>query len=109
MGTCAKLPSVNMKFLIALSALLTVACATFEPTHEDCEAVVNTMAAQLTSQESIDRQVEVLLAEVCIMDEDPTDCLENLPALWNKIAMVLWPGYWDQVLSGCAEGWEHGQ
>merc|ERR1739838_27023 len=95
MGTCAKLPSVNMKFLIALSALLAVACATFEPTREDCEAVVNAISAQLTSQESIDKQVEVLLAEVCPMDEHPEDCVEGLPAFWNKIAMVLWPGYWD--------------
>ena len=84
-----------MKFFIALSALLTVACATFEPTREDCEAVVNAISAQLTSQESIDRQVEVLLAEVCPMDEHPEDCVEGLPAFWNKIAMVLWPGYWD--------------
>ena len=94
--TCATLPSVIMKFLIALSAFLALACATSEPTHEDCDAVVMTIAAQLTTQESIDRQVDVLLAEVCVMDEDPSDCLANLPALWNKIAMVLWPGYWDE-------------
>merc|ERR1711892_783283 len=84
-----------MKLLIALSALLAITAATSEWTCDDCNAVVNTIATWLSGQESIDKQVEVLLAEVCPMDEHPEDCVEGLPAFWNKIAMVLWPGYWD--------------
>ena len=82
-----------MKLFIALSALLAVACA--QATYEDCEAVVNTIAAQLTSEESINRQVEVLLAEVCPLDEHPEDCVAGLPDFWVKVAKVMWPGYWD--------------
>merc|ERR1712123_298300 len=84
-----------MKFLIALSALLAITAATSEWTCDDCNAVVNTIATWLSGQESIDRQVEVLLAEVCPAVEDVDGCVENLPAFWNKVAMVLWPGYWD--------------
>merc|ERR1712008_408652 len=86
-------PRVIMKLFIALSALLAVACA--QATYEDCEAVVNTIAAQLTSEESINRQVEVLLAEVCPLDEHPEDCVAGLPDLGEgcqgHVAWILGP------------------
>ena len=84
-----------MKFLIALSALLAVTATTSEWTCDDCNAVVNTLATYLSGQESIDNQVEILLAEVCPRTDNPDDCVEKLPAFWNQIAMVLWPGYWN--------------
>ena len=78
-----------MKFLIVLQAYLTLASATSDATCEDCQAVVTTLSSYLTTQESIDRQVKILLAEVFIIDPD---CLEQLPGFWHKVAMVLWPG-----------------
>ena len=84
-----------MKFLIALSALLALANAISDATCEDCQAVVMTLSAYLTSQESVDRQVEILVAEVCPRSENADECVEQLPAFWAKIAMVLWPGYFN--------------
>merc|ERR1712071_436960 len=85
---------MGMKFLIALSALLGITAATSEWTCDDCNAVVNTLATYLSSQESIDKQVEILIAEVCPSVVNAEECLEGLPAFWTKIAMVMWPGYY---------------
>ena len=61
----------------------------------DCTAMVTTIATYLTSEDSIARQVEVLLAEVCPGSDDPDMCVAGLPAFWAKIAMMLWPGYYN--------------
>ena len=84
-----------MKFLIALSALMALASATSEATCEDCQAVVRTISNYLTGVESIDNQVEILLAEVCPRTEDPENCVEKLPAFWGLVAPVLWAGYYN--------------
>merc|ERR1719244_2571158 len=81
-----------MKLIVALSALLAIASA--DPCS-DCTAVVITIANYLTSEDSIARQVEVLLAEVCPGADDPDMCVAGLPDFWAKIAMMLWPGYYN--------------
>eukprot|EP00092_Neocalanus_flemingeri_P011905 GFUD01012837.1.p1 GENE.GFUD01012837.1~~GFUD01012837.1.p1 ORF type:complete len:190 (-),score=42.54 GFUD01012837.1:96-665(-) len=83
-----------MKFLLALSAVLAINTATAEWTCDDCNAVVNTLGAYLSSGESIPNQVDILLAEVCPQVEDVDGCVNGLPAFWTKIANVLWPGYY---------------
>lgn len=55
--------------------------------------IVDTIANYLSGQDSIDRQVEILLAEVCPQSENPDECVEKLPEFWGRVAMVLWPGY----------------
>merc|ERR1711970_763491 len=82
MGTFSQLVTLIMKFLFALSSLLA------------STAVVVALATTLTSEESIDNQVAILLAEVCPQAENPDECLEQLPAFWAKVAGVLWPGYY---------------
>merc|ERR1712055_1161851 len=82
MGTSSHLVSLIMKFLLALSSLLALT------------AVVGALATYLSSEESIDNQVAILLAEVCPQAENPDECLEQLPAFWAKVAGVLWPGYY---------------
>merc|ERR1711970_1603785 len=92
MGTFSQLVTLIMKFLFALSSLLAITAA--EWTCDDCTAVVVALATTLTSEESIDNQVAILLAEVCPQAENPDECLEQLPAFWAKVAGVLWPGYY---------------
>ena len=82
-------------FLTVLSVFAALTSATSEPTCEDCQAVVTTLSSFLTTEESIDKQTEILLAEVCPIDPVPEDCLGQLPAFWPKVAMVLWPGYFN--------------
>ena len=84
-----------MKFLLALSALLALASAADPEGCEDCTAVVMTLSAYLTSQESVNNQVDLLLAEVCPQAQSPDDCVEKLPAFWGRVAMVMWSGYYN--------------
>ena len=84
-----------MRSLSLLLIFGAIASASSDATCEDCKAVVNTISSFLTTQESIDRQTEILLAEICPIDPVPEDCFKQLPDLWPKVAMVLWPGYWN--------------
>ena len=81
-----------MKFLIAL---LAISSATAEWTCDDCNAVVGTLGSYLSSQEAIDRQAVVLVAEVCPASENAEECAELLPAFWTKVAMLVWPRYFN--------------
>ena len=82
-----------MKLLVVLFALLGFSSATFIANCEECTTIVDTIANYLSGQDSIDRQVGILVAEVCPQSENPDECVENLPEFWGRVAMVLWPGY----------------
>merc|ERR1719433_1618881 len=74
-----------MKAFIFSSALLALAAA---DTCSDCTAVVSTIAARLSSEESIAVQQGILVGGLCPTSEDPALREAN-------IAAILWPGYWD--------------
>merc|ERR1712244_106929 len=95
MGTSGQSTVIMKVFLILSAALLATASATTEVGCEDCKALVSTLGMYLSSEESIAKQVEILLAEVCPQAEDPEACMEGLPAFWESIAMMLWPGYYN--------------
>merc|ERR1711874_283024 len=82
-------------FLIFFTALLSTVFATTEIGCEDCKALVSTLGKYLSSEESIARQVDILLAEVCPGASDPDACVEGLPEFWGDVAMMLWPGYYN--------------
>ena len=42
---------------------------------------------------------EILVGELCPGAPDPEACVSGLPGLWNQIAAILWPGYWDPTVS----------
>merc|ERR1719433_1719204 len=81
-----------MKAFIFSSALLALATA---DSCSDCTAVVSTIAARLSSEESIAAQGAILVGGLCPSQEDPASCEQNLPEFWSMIAALLWPGYWD--------------
>jgi len=85
-----------MKAFIFSSALLAVALA---DSCSDCTAVVSTIAARLSSEESLAAQGAILVGGLCPGTEDPASCEAGLPGLWNDIAALLWPGYWDPTVS----------
>merc|ERR1711942_474982 len=85
----------TMKLFIACLAAFTISATSAKWTCEDCTAVVNSMAAYLTSEESVGKQVDILLADVCPQVENPEGCVEALPDFWAQIAQVLWPGYYN--------------
>merc|ERR1719353_1717406 len=81
-----------MKAFIISSALLALAAA---DSCSDCTAVVSTIAARLSSEESIAAQQWILVGGLCPGAEDPAECEAALPGLWAGIAAILWPGYCD--------------
>merc|ERR1711997_1237911 len=95
MGTSEQSTVIMKVFLVLSTALLATASATTEVGCEDCKALVSTLGMYLSSEESIAKQVEILLAEICPQAEDPEACMEGLPDFWAKIAMMLWPGYYN--------------
>merc|ERR1712083_1058483 len=95
MGTSGQSTVIMKVFLVLSAALLATASATTEVGCEDCKALVSTLGMYLSSEESIAKQVEILLAEICPQAEDPDFCVAGLPDFWMKIAMMLWPGYYN--------------
>merc|ERR1719384_2010844 len=81
-----------MKAFIFSSALLALAVA---DTCSDCTAVVSTIAARLSSEESIAVQQGILVGGLCPTAEDVAGCEANLRGFCAGIAAILWPGYWD--------------
>merc|ERR1712183_672762 len=61
----------------------------------DCTAVVSTIAARISTEESLAAQGAILVGGLCPSAEDVAQCEANLPQFWNMIAAILWPGYWD--------------
>ena len=42
------------------------------------------------SEEGIQQQVDILLAEVCPQLEDAETCVERLPQFWTDLSPVMW-------------------
>jgi len=82
----------TMRAFIFSSVLLALATA---DTCSDCTAVVSTIAARLSSEESIAAQLAILVGGLCPGAENPAECEAALPRYWPGIAAILWPGYWD--------------
>merc|ERR1719184_594740 len=81
-----------MKVFIFSSALLALAAA---DTCSDCTAVVSTIAARLSTEESLAAQGAILVGALYPDQNDPAACADSLPEFWYMIATLLWPGYWD--------------
>merc|ERR1711913_98066 len=79
----------TMKIFFALTALLTISTTSAKWTCEDCTAVVNSMASYLTSEESVGKQIDILLADVCPQVEAADECVEALPDFWAQIAQAI--------------------
>merc|ERR1711915_270503 len=77
----------RMKSLLFLALL---AFARSEWTCEECEKVMNTVLESDISEEGIQQQVDILLAEVCPQLEDVDTCVERLPRLWADLSPVMW-------------------
>ena len=84
-----------MKLFLACLAAFTISATSAKWTCEDCTALVNSMSAYLTSEESMQKQVDILLADVCPQVENSEECVEALPDFWMQVAMVMWPGYYN--------------
>merc|ERR1719239_1203084 len=69
-----------MKAFIFSSALLAVAMA---DTCTDCTAVVSTIAARLSTEESLAAQGAILVGGLCPSQEDVAQCEASLPEFWD--------------------------
>ena len=90
-----------MKLIFSFSAFLAIVSAS---PCTDCTAVVNILANTLADEESIARQVEDLVLYICPEAEDADACVADLPDLWHRIAVKLWPRYYNpEEPSMCAK------
>merc|ERR1712055_945034 len=80
---------ITMKLFLACVAAFTISATSAKWTCEDCTAVVNSMSAYLTSEESMRKQVDILLADVCPQVENSEECVAGLPDFWMQVAMVM--------------------
>merc|ERR1712121_569030 len=87
--------SGNLTMKLLLVCMGTISTSSAKWTCEDCTAVVNSMSAYLTSEESLRKQIDILLTDVCPQVENADECVDGLPDFWMKVAMVLWPGYYN--------------
>merc|ERR1719402_1739986 len=71
-----------MKAFLFSSALLALAVA---DSCSDCTAVVSTIAARLSSEESIAAQQGILVGGLCPGSEDPAECEAALPGIWRAL------------------------
>ena len=82
-----------MKLILVL--VTCAALASSEWTCETCTAVVSTIASHMTSPESVEQQIEILVSDVCPLTDDAEDCVEKMPQFWTKVAELMWPKVYD--------------
>merc|ERR1712055_379499 len=83
----------------AFTLLLLVLCSSAEWTCDDCEKAGEDLGILATSQEALDVQTAILVAELCPQAEDPATCEEQLPPFWGELAKVIWPGHFSYMCS----------
>merc|ERR1711963_663979 len=74
----------------SLLFLVILALARSEWTCEECEKVMKTVLESDISEEGIQQQVDILLAEVCPQLEDAETCVERLPRFWVDLSPIMW-------------------
>merc|ERR1712121_115976 len=65
--------NLTMKLLLVCIAAVTISTSSAKWTCDDCTAVVNSMSAYLTSEESLRKQIDILLTDVCPQVENDAD------------------------------------
>merc|ERR1739848_378679 len=87
-----KVNPVKMKVLL-LSASLALASASFAPSCEECNAAAAGLLARLTSPESINEQMGILISQVCPQAADAAACEAGLTMWWSDMANCLYPAF----------------
>merc|ERR1719348_1246597 len=62
-----------------------------EATCEECTTIVGNLVARLTSDESIQEQIAILVGTLCPADPVPEDCEAGIPRAWPEIAAAMYP------------------
>merc|ERR1712002_1058016 len=105
MGMTTTTQKMKVFLILSLMTMTWSQPATWSiPTCDDCQALVTTISASLTSKEGIARQVEVLLSKVCPKTSEPEKCQEQLPAFWREIQRGCGRNILTLAQSGCVGG-----
>jgi len=81
-----------MKVLIFI-VLASLASADW--TCEECEKVMKVIEMSTVSEEGINEQIEILVAEVCPEVEHVEECVAELPGFWMKLSPTMWTYAYD--------------
>merc|ERR1712115_139886 len=77
--------TMKVIFLLTLASF-----AAADWTCDECERMFRAIVASDISEDGINEQIDILLAEVCPEMEDPEECVAELPGFWSKLAPILW-------------------
>merc|ERR1712002_53117 len=94
MGRGTTLSLAIMK-LVALFLLSTGVSA--EWTCDDCKAASELLATYTTTDDALDRQNEILVADLCPQAPDPEKCVQDLPGFWDSMAIYIFPGHYKHL------------
>merc|ERR1711936_1282093 len=84
-----KVTEVEMKALF-IAATLTLTSAGFAPSCVECNAAAKGLLDRLTSAESIEEQIEVLISKICPQAADPAACEPTFDRWWSDAANCLY-------------------
>merc|ERR1711936_868401 len=80
-----KVTQVTMKVLFI--------AATLAPTCDECNAAAAGLLERLTSEESINEQMGILISQVCPQAADAAACEAGLTMWWSDMANCLYPAF----------------
>merc|ERR1711899_300532 len=87
-----KVTQVTMKVLF-IAATLALASAGFAPSCDECNVAAAGLLERLTSEESINEQMGILISQVCPQAADAAACEAGLSMWWSDMANCLYPAF----------------
>merc|ERR1712020_251757 len=87
-----KVTQVTMKVLF-IAATLALASAGFAPSCDECNVAAAGLLERLTSEESINEQMAILISQVCPQAADAAACEAGLTMWWSDMANCLYPAF----------------
>merc|ERR1711997_290838 len=87
-----KVTQVTMKVLF-IAATLALASAGFAPSCDECNVAAAGLLERLTSEESINEQMGILISQVCPQAADAAACEAGLAQWWGDMANCLYPAF----------------
>merc|ERR1712002_1304624 len=93
-----------MKFLGFLIFIISVSA---EWTCDDCEVAGHALGEATTTEEAIEWQTLLLVAEFCPEADDPAACEQQLPPFWTALVKIIYPESFEHMCDDIEECTDH--
>ena len=97
-----------MKMLIVIALTYLASSANAEFTCDDCLSFAGKLGGYLQSAGSIEEQIEILVASVCPLLDDPAGCETGVRTWWEGIGLAMYPVFLEansvcELLGACGQ------